>query len=287
MTVREIIAARSAPLAPQPTGVEPRLPTFDGIKAVLFDIYGTLFVSGSGDVGTAAAASKGAAAVEAFAAVGLAPPADGDRVASTLIDEIKKRQTEIREAGTPYPEIEIVGIWGRVFGTLGLDTPDRETLGRLATEYECRVNPVWPMPGCTETLRALHARRLPLGIVSNAQFFTEELFAALLGKERGGLGFEPDLEVFSYRTEEAKPGEELYRRAAEALAVRGIAPDETLYVGNDMLNDVTPAAAVGFNTVLFAGDARSLRMREGDERVAGVTADAVVTELGQIVSLLN
>ncbi|MEM1063178.1 MAG: HAD family hydrolase, partial [Planctomycetota bacterium] len=164
--------------------------------------------------------------------------------------------------------------------------PGRDVLARLATEYECRVNPVWPMPGCRELLRALHARRLPLGIVSNAQFFTEDLFEALLDADRPSLGFEPDLEVFSYKTEEAKPGEELYRRAADALAARGLTPAETLYVGNDMLNDVTPAAAVGFKTVLFAGDERSLRMREGDERVTGVIPDAIVTELPQLFSII-
>ncbi|MEM1063656.1 MAG: hypothetical protein AAGJ97_15130, partial [Planctomycetota bacterium] len=91
MTPREIIADRSMPLEPKPTGVEPRLPEIAGIKAVLFDVYGTLFVSGSGDVGTAAA-SKGDAVLKAFAAVGLPRPEDGDAVAATLIEEIKKRQ---------------------------------------------------------------------------------------------------------------------------------------------------------------------------------------------------
>ena len=38
----------------------------------------------------------------------------------------------------------------------------------------------------------------------------------------------------------------------EQLAEEGIAAREVLYVGNDMLNDVAAASAVGFRTALFA-----------------------------------
>ena len=47
-----------------------------------------------------------------------------------------------------------------------------------------------------------------------------------------------------------------------ALGKNGVAPGEVLYVGNDMLNDVYAAGQVGFRTALFAGDQRSLRMRQ-------------------------
>ena len=43
----------SAELSPLPTGVKASGEPLDGIKGVVFDIYGTLLISGSGDVGTA------------------------------------------------------------------------------------------------------------------------------------------------------------------------------------------------------------------------------------------
>ena len=52
----------------------------------------------------------------------------------------------------------------------------------LATEYECRVNPVWPMPGARDCLRELAGAGLALGIVSNAQFYTPPMLQALLGE---------------------------------------------------------------------------------------------------------
>jgi putative hydrolase of the HAD superfamily len=60
-----------------------------------------------------------------------------------------------------------------------------------------------------------------------------------------------------------------------------------LYVGNDMLHDVLPAAAMGFRTALFAGDRRSLRRREGDARVASVTPDVVVLQLRDLLSCVR
>jgi putative hydrolase of the HAD superfamily len=71
------------------------------------------------------------------------------------------------------------------------------------------------------------------------------------------------------------------------LCRRGIRHDEVLYVGNDMLNDIMPANSVGFRTALFAGDARSLRLREDEPSVRGSTPDLVVTDLLDLVRCLR
>ena len=73
-------------------------------------------------------------------------------------------------------------------------------------------------------------------------------------------------------------------RTQDDFEARGIAPDETVYVGNDMLNDIGPAHKVGFRTALFAGDARSLRRRENDPVCAGVKPDFIVSHLQQVCS---
>ena len=48
-----IIRDRSRSLLPVPTGVEAKLQYIHGIRSVLFDVYGTLFVSSSGEIGSA------------------------------------------------------------------------------------------------------------------------------------------------------------------------------------------------------------------------------------------
>ena len=66
----------------------------------------------------------------------------------------------------------------------------------------------------------------------------------------------------------------------------GIALEETVYVGNDMLNDIYCAKQAGCKTVLFAGDQQSLRLRENDERCLAIEPDAVVSSLSQLLEIL-
>ena len=60
----------------------------------------------------------------------------------------------------------------------------------------------------------------------------------------------------------------------------GILGKETLYVGNDMLNDIKTASLSGFRTVLFAGDRRSLRLRK--DICQDIVPDTVITCLDQL-----
>jgi putative hydrolase of the HAD superfamily len=53
-----------------------------------------------------------------------------------------------------------------------------------------------------------------------------------------------------------------------------------------MRKDILPARRAGFQTVLFAGDARSLRMG-ADAPQAETLPDLIVTELSQLISWLG
>lgn len=282
----------SAPLGAQPTGMAPRLAPLPGIRAVLFDVYGTLFVSASGDIGAAGEEEDERAFRAAAAEAGLAltwrdPPTRG---AERLLQAIQASHARSRQQGIAYPEVDILHIWQEV-ALSGSDAgapPSREALRVAAVEYECRTNPVWPMPGAAELLAALRHRDCRLGIVSNAQFYTPLMFRALLGGTPIDLGFDQDLCAWSYRRGEAKPATALFRPVLEGLQARhGVGPGETLYVGNDRLKDIWPAAQLGCKTALFAGDRRSLRLRESDERCRGTEPDLILDDLRQLSDLLT
>lgn len=289
MTPQEIVRRNSTRLDPNPTDVEPRIVRLSGMKAVLFDVYGTLLISGSGDISLTSGARHGESAEQAAVHAGLElRDATGEELVDRLHQEIKRQHAA---SDFDYPEVDICQVWRAVLERSVAESelermPDDHQIAQLAVEYETRVNPVWPMPGLVECLSAIRARGLPIGIVSNAQAFTRDLFPPLTGCSIEELGFDRELCVWSYAQRQAKPGRHLYEKAVAALADRGIAASEALYVGNDMRNDIAPAAGVGFRTVLFAGDARSLRLREGDPLTAGVEADAVVTDLRQILPIL-
>lgn len=292
-TFHQIIRQHASPLQPLPTTMPSNLPEMRGLRAVIFDVYGTMFVSGSGDVGTAEVADQAGAWSAALRSVGLTSPIPDPTGVKLLYDTIRLHHQRLHADGVDDPEVNIVDIWRDVVEDLtvreshsgsvaSMGAVSRVDYHRLALEYESRVNPVWPMPGVKRCLDRLRQSGLVLGIISNAQFFTVELFPALLHQTPEALGFDPKLQYYSYRYYRAKPGLFLYQRAKEDLATRGMDADQVLYVGNDMLNDVLPASQCGFRTALFAGDARSLRRRQGDPRVQPIEPDMVLTDLSQL-----
>ena len=142
------------------------------------------------------------------------------------------------------------------------------------------------MPAAADVLAELLQRGLVLGIVSNAQYFTQFLFDALLNSSLAELGFSSSLLYFSYAHGQAKPGQYLFDLARDQLRDQQIEAHQAVYVGNDMLNDVQGASGAGFRTALFAGDRRSLRLRQDDERRDDSQPDLVIQDLSQLMSCL-
>ena len=290
----DVIRRRSAPMSPMPTHVQPVLQPLPSIQAVLFDLYGTLFISGSGDVGTTDIGSKPRAFPEALAAVGLEFSGDGANGVQVLSDTIAAHHKSSRISGIEYPEVDIREVWADVIKHLtnqgclrtleNTDQPTNTTL--LALEYEVRTNPVWPMHSAVDLLHQLRDADLQMAIVSNAQCFTPLLFPTLMRETLDELGFREEWCQWSYQHRQAKPGTFMFERAREAVAAAGISANEVLYVGNDRLKDVWPAARVGFRTALFSGDSRSYRPREGLEQISGVNPDLVITDLAQLPDCL-
>lgn len=265
------------PLAPIPTALAPAGALRAKVGAVLFDIYGTLFISASGDIAAARSGSpQGAALAELLARFGVreAPETVLERFFGAIAAHHRQAQAE----GVGHPEVVIDRIWQSV-----LNWKSRPKARDFALAFELLANPVYPMPGLAETLAALKAARLALGLISNAQFFTPLLFSRFLGADSAALGFDPQLVFYSYRRGVAKPSPRLFQAAAAACSRKGLAPAAVLYVGNDVRNDIRPARQTGFQTALFAGDRRSLRLREDDPACRGVRPDLVITELPQLI----
>ena len=275
------IRALSTAAEPIPTGVAPLLSRLDDIQAVIFDVYGTLFVSASGDIGTASAASNAEHFSEALDAMEIDTSAED--LMAAYFAAIDADHATKKAAGVDHPEVDIVAVWRQAMADRPLAD---DALQRLAVEYECRANPTWPMPELSETLAALRGR-VRLGIVSNAQFFTPLLFEAHLNASPADLGFENARCVFSYELRQAKPSPLLFEKLLAALQAEGIEPAQTLYVGNDVRNDIAPARSLGMRTALFAGDARSLRLRDDDPDCGGAQPDAVITSLPQVLELIT
>ncbi len=247
------------------------------IRAAIFDIYGTLFISDAGGIGTPKTDVPRVSGLEdVLRQYGIAT--SPDRISKRLVQSIRTAHHVKKEKGISYPEIEIDAIWQDI-----LKWPDRNRIRDFAIAYEWTVNPAFPMPGLDETLRTLRHRGLKMGIISNAQFFTPLLFEWFLGAPPTDLGFDDDLTLYSYQHGEAKPSHSLFAICADRLRDLGFPPESVVFIGNDMLNDIVPAANAGWQTALFAGDRRSLRLHRNREECLKLEPDLVLTDLRQLL----
>lgn len=284
-------------LEPIDTGVKAKYEPDREIKAVVFDIYGTLLVSSSGDVDQAEMNTKNLK--EALEASGIAIAKNTDEsLAHILYDfeyTIKVCHQSAKMNNVPYPEIDILSIWEIVLlhaRRKNLISFNGEVDTMLMTcVFEFLSNKVYPMPGMKEVIAELQRRKIPLGIVSNAQFYTPVLMNYFLNNTFEVTdkiqGFDDELTVFSYKLGRGKPDPILFAELKPILCSKYVlSPSEVLFVGNDMLKDIYASKQVGFKTALFAGDKRSLRMRENDERTKLIRPDFIITELKQILEII-
>ncbi|MCK9275321.1 MAG: HAD family hydrolase [Syntrophales bacterium] len=281
ISFESLIRNHAKPMNVIPTGFTPEVDENLKVRAVLFDIYGTLFISSAGDIG----AAKNESSTKKNEITELCTRYAVNLPAGVLIDrffeEIEREKKNLKEEGIEYPEVVIEKVWFRV---LHIDNPG--TLRQFALEYEMIVNPVYPMPGVNEILSICRQKGTFMGIISNAQFYTPHLFTSFLGHTLAELGFRRDLLFFSFEMGYGKPSVRPFAEAARTLEVEGIKRYEVLYVGNDMLKDIAPARKTGFKTALFAGDARSLNMRSGELGNETFHPDLIITDLSQIIPCL-
>jgi len=204
------------------------------IRAVVFDLYGTLLVAPPGAVRHDPQADAPMRA--AIRGCGFNPPVSPSQ---SLAEAVRRHHLA---SDDPHPEVDLRQLWREI---LQLPTDADTTTLVIATE-RARL-PASLMPGAADMLRTIAAAGLPLGILSNAQCNALHDLGNLAGP------FDPALIVLSYQHGCAKPSPKLFTLLASRLAQRGIHPDEALIVGNDPLHDIAPAQSLGFQTALFTG----------------------------------
>jgi len=250
---------------------------------VLFDLYGTLLQSASGDIGRfqslsiedqisqgsgSLPSSETLEPLKPFLSI-LPKEATLTTLRTWFRNEVERRHKDL-QATYEVPEIRVEEVWSSILRL------SKEEAFEFSLRFELTVNPVYPMPGAREYIDFLKKKGILLGLISNAQAFTPFYVEALFGESLKDLGFLPELTVFSYELGEAKPSPRLFQVAANSLSFLGYSPEQTLYIGNDLQNDVWAPKQVGFRTALFCGDRRSLRLYDEDPQFKGVQPDFLI-----------
>ncbi len=140
-------------------------------------------------------------------------------------------------------EIEYPGFVRELLAEFGIDVDDEE-LARFLEAEHIAWNPARQLGATTHALLdSLRGQGLRLGLVSNA-FDPGWLLHRDL--EQMGLAERLDFSVFSSEVGTRKPHPAIFERALKALSVR---PENALFVGDRLYEDVRGAAEVGMKTV--------------------------------------
>lgn len=133
--------------------------------------------------------------------------------------------------------------FGAMLGALGYATHEIEAVAPAIGE-ENRRRSLWcvTVPGTAEALAALRRRGIVVGCVSNADGTVDRLL------DQAGLLSELAFVVDSGAVGVEKPDPRIF---AIALALAGVAPEETLYVGDLYPVDVVGARGAGLVPVLL------------------------------------
>jgi len=140
-------------------------------------------------------------------------------------------------------EVEYPGFVRRLLSDFGIEVDDEE-LGRFLEAEHAAWNPARQLGATTHALLdSLRERGLRLGLVSNA-FDPGWLLHRDL--EQMGLAERLDFSVFSSEVGTRKPHPAIFERALAALDVR---PEDALFVGDRLYEDVRGAGQLGMTTV--------------------------------------
>jgi putative hydrolase of the HAD superfamily len=140
-------------------------------------------------------------------------------------------------------EVEYPGFVRGILGDFEIEVSDEELDRFLDAEHRAWV-PARRLGGTTHALlEALRTRDIRLGLVSNA-FDPGWLLRRDL--DEMGVGERLDVAVFSSEVGKRKPHPDIFRRALDALE---ISPEEALFVGDRLYEDVRGAGELGMTTI--------------------------------------
>jgi putative hydrolase of the HAD superfamily len=243
---------------PAPTRPKGPIPTLEPKpKAILFDIYGTLVCPQAGNLDDQVRLASGKESFIATAKRFGFSKEKGIQWHEWFFETIRAEHREEAKKGIAPAEVQVDRIWTEMLTKVGGDltvSPPR----MVAAYRELMANPIRPFSGVVEALLKLKKSGIMLGLASNSQFYTLPIVGKVLGIKPEEF-FEAKLTFLSFHLGFSKPSPYFFRLVRTRALNLGFRPEEVLAVGNDCENDILPAKVHGFQTLLFWGNAQSVR----------------------------
>lgn len=295
-----------APPTPDPPKVRAHVHSVEGVKAVLWTVYGTLLAIPEGelkfevenDFQMNVALDK---TIHEFKMWGSMSRKPGQP--SEYMREIYRKaldEQRLAPAADKYPEILSERIWEGIVKKLfqkdyKFDVSMYGALNEYAKKIAYFFHASLQGTGCyehaAEAMRGVADAGRVQGLLADGQCFTPTQLARGLASQTVLANLDvlvpADLRICSYQHRARKPSDLVFQAAVEAMGARGIEPHEILHVGSSLPRDVGPAKKWGMRTALFAGDRNSLVATPEQLKDAQYRPDALLTDLGQVTQLVG
>lgn len=278
-----IIRDTCKPMLPEPAHDQTKLTTLNNIRAVVFNLNSTLFLSGVCDQAYQNEGERDLAFKQVF-------ELENIRITGTALNieshfnRIFERAQATSNTHSGLTEFDIVEVWQQMFVDLSTHgfiekMPSRQQIERACLRYECIVHPVWPSSGAEQILWKLHREGLALGILANSRFLAPLFFERFFEQNMEDYGIEENACIWSCAPGASTPHPQAYQKSAQWFKdTLQIAPSQILYVGSTLLNDLNHAAEAGFHTALYAGDKRTLPKTDPHSSEYTITPEIVIAD---------
>jgi FMN phosphatase YigB (HAD superfamily) len=296
------------PAPPQATPVKarPHLQRLPEVRAVLWNVYGTLLAIPQGELLfehpqafiMSNALDKTIQEFKMWGSMSRKPGQPSEYMQS-VYKQILTEQQSIRGGGERFPDVQSERVWEAIlkrllqkdykfdasfFGSLN------EYSRKIAYFFHASLQGTACYPGAGEALRHVHDSGLAQGLLADGQCFTPVQLQRGLAAQQGPALDEvltEGLVVLSCVVRGRKPSERLFRQAVAALNERGLSTNEVLHVGSRIQQDLVPARRLGMRTALFAGDKASLQFTPEQLKEPASRPDVLLTELDQITEVVG
>ncbi|MAT16639.1 MAG: hypothetical protein CMJ46_15370 [Planctomyces sp.] len=291
----------------RPVKAKPTFRPLPSVRAVCWENYGTLVRIGEGElqhqtehpVPLQVALSKTIQQYNMWNSMVRKPGEPWE----VLLPQYAKLLEENRMAGVhkgATPEVDSSVVWRKIFDRLRerdyqydarlLGEAD-ELADKVSYFFHASLQGVELQPGAAEVLSALHADGIAQGIADNGQRFT--FFQTLRQLKRQGRLNSPEtvisrsLSLFSVDIGIRASSVLFFQQVAARYSEAGFAPREVVYVGSKLQERLALARRAGFRTILYAGDAVSLRATNEGLRDEQSKPDRLITDLNQLKQIIG
>jgi FMN phosphatase YigB (HAD superfamily) len=297
-----------APPKRVPVKATPSTEPLYGVRALAFDVYGTLLRISDGQLllqhpqtlRMEIALEKTIKEFNMWNSMTRRPGAawEGMIVRYTrVLDELRLSTTH---AIGDLPEVDTALLWMKLIRQLQQKgySYEESTYGdlehfseKVAFFFHSCLQGVEAQDDALPTLRSLAGVGRRLGLIADAQRFTP-IQTLRAFRRQGTLRsldelFDPALVTVSFREGIRKPSRSLYSRALDRFRRMGIAASQVLYVGTRLRDDVAVAREAGMQTALLATDKISLSATREELADPELRPDRLLTSLSQLREVIG